>query len=108
MRSSRDRQAPSKSCSALQLRTISLAPKVAFLSLVVSHAWAQQPSQPRHDVVIVTGVYEPIPLEEADRPVLSLDVSGQELLSNSLVDFLRLDPSLDLQERAPNGGQTDV
>jgi iron complex outermembrane recepter protein len=62
----------------------------------------------RRDVLVVTGTYQPVPLEEADRTVKVLDVEDLPLLSNSLADFLRLDPSLDLRERAPNGVQTDL
>lgn len=69
---------------------------------------AQQQPPPRRDSIVVTGVYEPVPLEEADRPVRSLEVRGLELLANSLVDFLRLEPSVDLRQRGPNGVQADV
>jgi iron complex outermembrane receptor protein len=64
--------------------------------------------RPRRDTIVVTGTYEPVPLDEADRSVRSFDVGGQALLSNTLVDFLRLDPSLDLRQRAPNGVQSDL
>jgi iron complex outermembrane receptor protein len=61
------------------------------------------------DSIIVTGVYEPIPLDEADRAVRAMEIDGaQKLLSNTVFDFLRLDPSLDVQGRAPNGVQTDL
>jgi iron complex outermembrane receptor protein len=78
-----------------------------FLIEALRAAAQQQPSQDKQ-VIVVTGVYEPIPLEEADRPVQSLDVRNNESTANSLVDFLRLNPSVDLGERAPNGVQTDV
>src|SRR6185436_214683 len=68
---------------------------------------AQQP-EPKREIVVVTGVYEPVALDEADRSVRILPVAGQELLSNTWVDFLRLDPSLDVRERAPNGIQADL
>lgn len=58
--------------------------------------------------VIVTGSYDPVPLEEADRPVRVLDVRGLSLVSNSFADFLKLDSSLDLRQRAPNGVQGDL
>jgi iron complex outermembrane receptor protein len=67
---------------------------------------AQQPAQVQ--TVIVTGVFEPVPLEQADRPVDVIDVHKLELESNALVDLLRLDSSVDLQERGPNGTQADV
>jgi iron complex outermembrane recepter protein len=70
-------------------------------------AVAQQP-EPKHETIVVTGVYDPIAIDEVDRSVRVLPVTGQELLSNTLVDFLRLDPSIDLGERAPNGVQADV
>ncbi len=61
----------------------------------------------RRDAVVVTGVYEPLPLEEADRPVTVLD-AGQNLLSRSPVDLLREEPSVDVRARAPAGVQADV
>ncbi len=64
--------------------------------------------QGRRDTIVVTGVYEPIALEEADRAVGVLDVGKQLLLSNAAVDLLRLDPSVDLRERAPGGVQSDL
>jgi iron complex outermembrane receptor protein len=60
------------------------------------------------ETIVVTGVYEPLPLVEIDRPIVQLDISDNELVSNSLEDFLRLDSSIDLEERGPNGTQADV
>src|SRR5258708_1632090 len=84
----------------------------------VSAAPAQQPAQPpaqptaqtpaKNETVVVTGVYEPLELDEVDRSVRVLPVRGDELLSNTWVDFLRLDSSLDLGERAPDGVQSDL
>ncbi len=63
----------------------------------------------RRDVIVVTGAYEPVPLEEADRAVRALPITAkQRLLAASAADFLRLDPSLDLRARAPNGVQSDL
>ena len=62
----------------------------------------------RHESVIVTGSYEPIPLEDRDRSVSTFDVSELELMTNTLADLLRLDPSLDLRSRAPDGVQSDL
>jgi len=78
-----------------------------FLVLVSAMARAQQ-TPVRSDSIVVTGTWEPVGLDEMDRAVSVLPVAGQELLLNSWVDVLRLDPSVDLQERAPNGVQTDV
>jgi iron complex outermembrane receptor protein len=58
--------------------------------------------------VVVTGTFEPLTLEEMDRAVMLLPVRDQALLANSLFDLLRLDPSLDVRARAPNGIQSDL
>jgi iron complex outermembrane receptor protein len=59
-------------------------------------------------VIVVTGTWEPLPLEEADRSVSSLPVKEQSLLFSNVIDFLQLDPSLDVRRRAPGGVQTDL
>ena len=73
--------------------------------------WAQQNnstvSKPK-ETVVVTGVYEPVPLGEVDRPITQIPAASNGLVTNSLEDLLRLDPSVDLQERGPNGTQADV
>ncbi len=90
---------------------------LAFLSS--SWTWAQQPPDPspgtpptpvitRHDTLVVTGTYEPVSIDEIDRSVSQLPARDQQLLLNSAIDLLRMDPSLDMQERAPNGVQTDI
>jgi iron complex outermembrane receptor protein len=56
--------------------------------------------------VVVTGTYAPIPLEEADRNVHVLRI--EPLLKNTIADILKLDPSVDLRQRAGNGLQTDI
>src|SRR6185295_7647519 len=81
-------------------------PSIAIL-LGFGTASAQQP-EPRHETIIVTGVYEPIALDEADRSVRVLPVKEQELLLNTWVDALKLDPSLDVRQRGPDGVQGDV
>src|SRR6476646_8899904 len=81
-------------------------PSIAAL-LALATAAAQQP-EPKHETIVVTGVYEPIAIDEVDRSVRVLPVKGEETLSNTLMDFLRLDPSLDARARAPNGVQTDL
>jgi iron complex outermembrane receptor protein len=69
---------------------------------------ASAQSTPPREVVVVTGTFQPLPLEEADRPVRVLDTRGMALVSNTFADFLRLDSSLDLRQRAPNGLQGDL
>ena len=59
--------------------------------------------------VVVTGTYEPVPLEEADRSVRVLDeTASPRLLRWTAVDLLRLDSSVDVRQRAPNNIQTDL
>jgi iron complex outermembrane receptor protein len=64
--------------------------------------------EPRRDTVVVTGTYEPLPLEEAERSVRTFDVRQTQLVTNTLADFLKLEPSVDLRQRAPNGVQADI
>lgn len=82
-------------CSIAAAQTSPVAPKPA-------------PAPDRYDSVIVTGTPAPLPLEESDRAVTSLPVREQALLFTTFIDFLRLDPSLDLRQRAPNGLQADL
>jgi outer membrane cobalamin receptor len=60
------------------------------------------------ETVVVTGTFEPIPLQETQRSVMSIEVQQAPLLFSSDVDYLRLDPSIDLRERAPGGVQADL
>src|ERR1017187_10200326 len=70
-------------------------------------AFAQQMPQQR-DTVVVTGTFEPMSLEEIDRAIRVLPARCQALMLNTLTDLLKLDPSLDLGERAPDGVQGDL
>ena len=78
-----------------------------FLLLALAGA-AQPAAEQRRDVVVVTGTWEPVPLEEADRSVRSIDLRDLRLVSNTFADLLRLDTSLDLRQRARNGVQGDL
>lgn len=62
----------------------------------------------RKESVVVTGTYEPLPLDEADRSLKILDVRGLSLLANTPVDLLKLDSSLDLRQRSGDGVQSDL
>jgi iron complex outermembrane receptor protein len=65
-------------------------------------------SAPAHrETVVVTGTLQPVPLGEADRSVNAYEVPNRILLLNNLGDVLRLDSSVDLQQRAP-GIQGDI
>ena len=73
--------------------------------LLFTHAVAAQDSQK----IVVTGTWTPIPLNEADRSITLLPVTARtSLLTTAWIDLLRLEPSLDLQQRAPNGVLTDL
>src|ERR1700751_4549248 len=58
--------------------------------------------------VIVTGTFQPIPLEESNRSVVSLNTQQSPLLYDSFVDYLDQDASIDLQQRGPDGVQSDL
>ena len=73
---------------------------------------ASAPSQtkpaPIAQSVTVTTTLEPLPLAESDRSVNLIEPREQPLVSNSVVDLLRQDSSLNLQARAANGVQADL
>jgi len=77
-------------------------------SLLVALSLALALAQQQTQTVVVTGTFEPLTLEEIDRAIRVLPARSQALVLNSLVDLLRLDPSVDLQERAPGGVQADI
>jgi outer membrane cobalamin receptor len=86
--------------------------------LCLSTAIAQQPQQPpappQNTItpvaqnISVTTTIEPLPLAESDRSVNIISPRDQPLVTNSVVDFLRQDSSLNLQARAGNGVQADL
>ena len=89
-------------------------------ALYLSTASAQQPASsnpaaqsqsklaPVSQNITVTTTLEPLPLAESDRSVNLINPRDQPLVSNSVVDLLRQDSSLNLQARAPNGVQADL
>lgn len=87
---------------------------VTLLLLGSGLAFSQQPSGPSSKIsvdpqaIIVTGTFEPIPLSEANRSVVVMDTAEQPLLYNSVVDYLQLDSSIDMEQRAPQGVQADL
>jgi outer membrane cobalamin receptor len=60
------------------------------------------------ETVSVTGSFEPVPLSESNRSVVSFDASSEPELHTSVVEYLQLDPSLDLQERGTGDVQADL
>jgi iron complex outermembrane receptor protein len=88
-----------------------------LLCLSTAHAQLPQPANttppqtkpvPVAQSITVTTTLEPLPLAESDRSVNLITSREQPLISNSVVDFLRQDTSLNLQARAPNGVQADL
>jgi iron complex outermembrane receptor protein len=81
-----------------------------LIALIVTHPLhSQAPKEVAgKETVVVTGRFEPVPLEDADRAVTLIDAQKLELLSGSLVELLRLEPSVDLRERGANGTQVDL
>ncbi len=68
----------------------------------------QQPSTPaRQEQVIVTGTYSPIPWNEADRTVPTIDTAQSPSLYRNAMDALQNLSAVDLEQRAP-GIQGDL
>jgi iron complex outermembrane receptor protein len=64
--------------------------------------------EPRKEVVVVTGSYEPVPLEESERTVRIFDAGRDRTLVNSVSEYLQMDSSVDLRRRAPGDVQADL
>ncbi|MDP9160311.1 MAG: TonB-dependent receptor [Acidobacteriota bacterium] len=87
-----------------------------FLKAAFSQVASPPPAQPpvaqaapvQTESMIVTGTFLPVPLSESDRSVVSLDTREHSLLFTYGVEYLELDPSVDLQQRAPAGVQADL
>lgn len=83
------------------------------LAVCAGTGFAQQDANPaakpqaQQETVIVTGTYEPAPLQASDRTVDVIDTGESPLLFRNWADALRLDSSIDLQQRAP-GTQADL
>ncbi|MBI2689385.1 MAG: TonB-dependent receptor [Acidobacteria bacterium] len=78
----------------------------ALLAANVALAADEPPKQ--KETIVVTGSYEPIPLEEADRSVRAIPARELAPLTGSISDLLNLDASLDLRERAPAAVQSGL
>jgi outer membrane cobalamin receptor len=98
------------------MKKVSALALLCLLSVRPSHS--QQPSQPPApqpaapttvaQTVEVTTTVEPLPLDESDRSVNVILPSEQPTGTDSFVDLLRQDPSLNLQARAAEGVQADL
>ncbi len=62
----------------------------------------------RKETVAVTGTFVPVPAQNIDRTISVIDTREQPSLYTHWVDYLQLDPSIGLQERAPDGVQADL
>ncbi|MBI1895313.1 MAG: TonB-dependent receptor [Acidobacteria bacterium] len=89
-----------------------MVPVLLLAALAGAAASESQPNEPevqvRRDTIVVTGTYEPLPLEESDRSLRVFPVRRLSLVANTFADLLKLDPSLDLRQRAPNTVQSDL
>jgi iron complex outermembrane receptor protein len=68
----------------------------------------RQKIEPPKESIVVTGTFEPLPVDSVDRSVSVIDTRESPLLYNHWVDYLQLDPSVGLQQRAPDGVQADL
>jgi iron complex outermembrane receptor protein len=85
-----------------------LAFLVSLLVLCAPPVWPQSQIPPRQETLVVTGEPEAVPADEVDRAVTVMDTRTDPELYRSSADYLFLDPSVDLQQRAPNGVQGDL
>jgi outer membrane cobalamin receptor len=60
------------------------------------------------EVIVVTGTFEPLSLEDLNRSVSIFETRDTRLLYNHWVDYLGMDPSIDFRQRAPNDVQADI
>ena len=74
-----------------------------FLTL----AHAQTPPPPPQ-VIVVTGTYEPVPLDEINRDIRLFDLKNTQPLFDSIAEVLQLDSSVDLRQRGTNDIQGDL
>jgi iron complex outermembrane receptor protein len=58
--------------------------------------------------LVVTGTYEPTAISDVDRDVTVIDLRKSQTDYPSLIDALRSDTALDLQQRGPSGVQADL
>lgn len=84
---------------------------IVLSALLLSSLWAavaEDQAPRRLETIVVTGTPQAVPLEETDRSVTALDTREAPQLFESWTGYLQLDPSVDLQQRAPNGLQGDL
>lgn len=80
-----------------------------ILTTAVLKIAAQTNNPPEHhESVVVTGEWQPVPLDESDRSVSEYSIQNQVLLFGNVVDALAQDPSVYIQPRGANGVQEDI
>jgi iron complex outermembrane receptor protein len=83
-------------------------PDCSQIGAVSSPDCAKKQIEPRKESIVVTGTFEPVQLDGIDRSVSVIDTREAPLLYNHWVEYLQLDSSVDLRERAPDGVQADL
>jgi hypothetical protein len=63
-------------------------------------------SKPQSEVIVVTGAFTPVPIEEMDRSVSMIEIDNTRLLFDYWIDYLQTDSSVDLRTRGPNDVQS--
>ncbi|HYH00310.1 MAG TPA: TonB-dependent receptor [Terriglobales bacterium] len=64
---------------------------------------------PTHkEAIVVTGTFEPTPLEEVERAVSSISLREMPEVYGTWVDYLETEPWVDLRQRSPRGMQGDL
>jgi iron complex outermembrane receptor protein len=90
------------------MRSLLLGLTAAFTASLAAQQPAMQAPQTTTQTVVVNARSDPASLAGSDRTVEVLDTAAHPLLLESLSDNLRLDTSLQVQERGPNGVQADL
>ena len=82
---------------------------ILFALVPLALSGQDDPPAVRTESVIVTGTFEPVPLDESDRDVSAFPLTSDErLLVSTPLQLLREDSSIDVRGRAPSGVQSDV
>lgn len=82
--------------------------RLSFAVILAATIASADDTPKKKQTVVVTGSYEPIPLEEADRSVRAIPARELAPLTGTISDLLNLDSSLDLRERAPGAIQSGL
>jgi outer membrane cobalamin receptor len=90
------------------MKTLLLGLTAACAAPLAAQQSATPASQATTQTVVVNANSDPASLAGSDRTVVVLDTGAQPLLFESVPDQLRLDTSLQVQERGPNGVQADL